>query len=117
MTESADPQQKAHSTEAYYERCASTYAEKTLGLQLDELWEWFITLAPHGGYVLDLGCGSGRDLLALSRRGVRVLGLERSAALAAIAREYSGQDVRVGDMRTVEFAAASFDGIWAVASL
>jgi SAM-dependent methyltransferase len=35
----------------------------------------------HGGPVLELGCGTGRVALHLARRGHRVIGLDRDAAL------------------------------------
>ncbi len=39
------------------------------------------------GPVLDIGCGAGRHVVALRRRGVEAVGVEISAGAAAIARE------------------------------
>jgi SAM-dependent methyltransferase len=39
-----------------------------------------------GGRVLELGCGTGRVSLPLARAGVRLAGVDRSAAMLAIAR-------------------------------
>jgi SAM-dependent methyltransferase len=39
-----------------------------------------------GGSVLELGCGTGRVSLPLARAGVRLVGVDRSAAMLALAR-------------------------------
>jgi ubiquinone/menaquinone biosynthesis C-methylase UbiE len=40
-----------------------------------------------GGNVLELGCGTGRVSLPLARAGVRLIGVDRSAAMLAFARQ------------------------------
>jgi SAM-dependent methyltransferase len=70
-----------------------------------------------GGTVLDLGCGSGRDLAALREAGFAPTGLDISPRLAAMAEEHSGCPVLVGDMRNPPLENVTFDGIWAAASL
>lgn len=40
-----------------------------------------------GARVLDVGCGPGRHALALARRGVRVVGVDRSEAFVRLARD------------------------------
>jgi SAM-dependent methyltransferase len=67
------------------------------------------------GRVLDLGCGFGRHLLALRERGLAAVGLDRSPALLARARELAdgrlrGRLVR-GDFRALPFGAGSFDAL------
>jgi D-alanine-D-alanine ligase len=42
---------------------------------------------PAGGRLLDVGCGPGRHSLELVRRGYRVLGIDPSAAMLAVARQ------------------------------
>jgi SAM-dependent methyltransferase len=49
------------------------------------------------GPVLDIGCGVGRHVAALRRRGVRATGVEISPVAAAIARE-RGAEVIVGSV-------------------
>jgi SAM-dependent methyltransferase len=56
-----------------------------------------------GGGALELAIGTGRIGLPLSRRGVRVCGIELSEAMAARLREKPGGDaieVTIGDMAT-----------------
>lgn len=104
-------------TKNFYEANAAKYAEETLSLRLDNLWEAFSKRLWRGAHVLDVGCGAGRDLKELTQRGFSVIGLEYSFPLAELAHRFSGQKVLMGDMRTFEFQAEQFDAIWAVASL
>ena len=67
--------------------------------------------------ILDFGCGPGRDLAAFRGLGHETIGIEGSAALAAMAREHSGCDVWEQDFLALNLPAAHFDGIFANASL
>ncbi len=65
--------------------------------------------------ILDLGCGPGRHIAALNRRGTRVLGLDLSTDLLREARRRGGgregsQLIR-GDMRRLPLADESVDGV------
>ncbi len=66
--------------------------------------------------ILDFGCGPGRDLVALRALGHEPVGLEGSPAFAAMARE-QGFEVWEQDFLALALPAASFDGIFANASL
>ena len=67
--------------------------------------------------ILDLGCGPGRDLATFRKLGHDAIGLEGSAALAAMARENSGCEVWEQDFLTLTLPDMAFDGIFANASL
>src|SRR3954468_9477195 len=67
--------------------------------------------------ILDFGCGPGRDLAAFRSLGHEAIGLEGAPALAAMAREHSGCEVWEQDFLALALPAASFDGIFANASL
>ncbi len=67
--------------------------------------------------ILDFGCGPGRDLTALRALGHEAIGLEGSAALAAMARTHSGCEVWQQDFLALGLPPGSFDGIFANASL
>jgi SAM-dependent methyltransferase len=60
------------------------------------------------GEVLEVGCGPGFMLDALRRRGWRVMGVERTDAMASHAREELGLDVIAGDVEDVP-SDRSFD--------
>src|SRR5687767_13927348 len=63
------------------------------------------------GTVLDVGCGTGRNL-PLFRPGVRVVGLEPSAeALARARRRAPGVPLVQGDAEALPFRAGAFDTV------
>jgi SAM-dependent methyltransferase len=67
--------------------------------------------ATHGGRVLELGCGSGRVLVPLARAGHRVVGLDASPHMLALARTKLAQvhpDVS-DQVRLVEGDMCDFD--------
>ena len=70
-----------------------------------------------GASVLDVGCGSGRDLLWLKERGYNPTGFERSEKLAALARKYSGCSVIEDDFLTYDFSALRFEAILMIGAL
>jgi ubiquinone/menaquinone biosynthesis C-methylase UbiE len=79
--------------------------------------EWMAFL-PCGAMVVDLGCGGGQDAQALRREGFRVVGMDLTVAFLRMAREAVPSLPLVrADMRELPFRAASFDGVWAAASL
>lgn len=67
--------------------------------------------------LLDLGCGPGRDLVALSALGHEVTGLDGSAVFVEMARARSGCKVLHQDFLRLELGKQRFDGIFANASL
>ena len=66
--------------------------------------------------ILDLGCGPGRDLAAFAALGHRVVGVEGSARFVEMARA-SGFEVLAQDFLRLALPSASFDGVFANASL
>ncbi|MDQ2102534.1 class I SAM-dependent methyltransferase [Azospirillum isscasi] len=105
------------STIAYYEQKADSYAAMTVAIDTVDRITRFTALLPSGGHVLDAGCGAGRDLIGFKAAGLEAKGLDISHGLAAIAQKNSRLPVSVGDLHYPPFAPASFDGIWAMASL
>ena len=67
--------------------------------------------------ILDLGCGPGRDLKALSALGHMAVGLEGAPSFAAMARAHSGCEVLEQDFLRLDLPAARFDGVFANAVL
>ena len=73
--------------------------------------------APPPFAILDFGCGPGRDLKTFKQLGHSASGLEGSARLAAMAREYSGCDVLEQSFLELDLPASHFDGVFANAAL
>ncbi len=93
----------------YYETHAQSYYENTFGLNPSVFLEPFIRVLSPGASILDIGCGSGRDIRWLRQRGFSVTGLERSPALAKLARSRSRCGVMEGDFETFDFSSG---GAW-----
>lgn len=93
----------------------------------DKLHDWgdeelkkFATLVKKNGGkdVLELGCGSGVQSKQLSNLGLDVVGIDISPNMVLEARKRAPKaNFLVGDIATVRFSSASFDGIYARASL
>lgn len=64
-----------------------------------------------GSLVLDIGCGPGRVLGLLARRGLRCIGLDRSRVSMALAAERCSKPGAVGDNLTLPFASDSADAV------
>ena len=57
-----------------------------------------------GGPVVELACGTGRIAVPIAKAGIRVIGVDGSEGMLAVAREYAATegvtlDLRLGDMR------------------
>jgi SAM-dependent methyltransferase len=65
---------------------ARTYDASLAGSSLFHLDCAFVErYCPKPGWLIDLGCGTGRLLLAMARRGCRVLGVDLSAEMLQVA--------------------------------
>ena len=71
-----------------------------------------------GSRVLDLGCGAGAQSKLLREKGFEVVGLDLSEGMIRESKQRvpEGEFV-VGDMIRLPFSPASFDGVYARASL
>ena len=67
--------------------------------------------------MLDVGCGSGRDLLWFRERGYEVIGFEKSKGLVELARKNTEFEVIEGDFETYNFSRLSVDAILMVGAL
>jgi SAM-dependent methyltransferase len=67
--------------------------------------------------ILDLGCGPGRDLVALQSLGETVVGLDGCSAFVEMARAHSGCEVLHQSFFELALPAESFAGVFANASL
>jgi SAM-dependent methyltransferase len=103
-------------TVAYYNRNAARYVAETVEVDLSALRERFLAQIPTGGFILDAGCGSGRDSLAFLQRGYRVRAFDAPPEVARLAAVRIGQPVQVQRFEELDERAA-YDGIWACASL
>jgi len=101
----------------YYIEYARAYFEKTSALDSSFFLTPFISNLDTNSFVLDLGCGSGRDLLLLKTMGFRSIGFERSSVLAQMARDHSGCPVVEGDFETYDFSSLRVNALLFSAAL
>lgn len=103
-------------TIVYYEQNADSFIDGTLGADMDDLRQGFLELLPEGSYILDFGCGSGRDIKAFLDSGYRVDAVDGSEELCRRASDYTG--IPVKHMLFQELSdREQYDGIWACASI
>ncbi|PID73584.1 MAG: hypothetical protein CSB33_02930 [Desulfobacterales bacterium] len=96
---------------ACYHDNGEAYFQKTVDIDPGPIIRPLLAYLRKGAAILDIGCGSGRDLRWLSDRGYAARGLERSPSLAALARSHSGCPVTIGDFGETDFSAFRPDGI------
>lgn len=104
------------STIDYYNRIADSYYWTTVGIDMSKLRNAFAAYLPSESRVIDLGCGSGRDVMAFCDMGHDASGLDASKELVELAKERLEVKASVGDMVTWR-ASEPYDGIWCCASL
>lgn len=100
----------------YYDQHAKAYVDSTRDVEFSQTQERFLQYLEPGAWILDFGCGSGRDTKYFRNRGFRVEAVDGSAEFVRIASEYTGINVRrmlFQDLDEVEH----YDGIWACSSI
>jgi SAM-dependent methyltransferase len=105
--------------QAVYDQIAPHYARRQAGRKpsFSDLMDALTARLPARALVADLGCGPGHDGARIIQAGHRVVGIDRSAAMLAIAAGPLAGQVTRGDLRCLPLASASLDGIWCCASL
>ncbi|KJS03539.1 MAG: hypothetical protein VR65_00820 [Desulfobulbaceae bacterium BRH_c16a] len=101
----------------FYEDNHQHYFDSTVGIDPTAFLEPLAGRLTPEATILDIGCGSGRDLLWLVRRGFRPTGFERSPSLAALARKHAGCPVIEGDFASYDFSGLQFSALVFAGSL
>jgi SAM-dependent methyltransferase len=101
----------------FYEDNHQHYFASTVGIDPSVFLEPLARQLKPQATILDIGCGSGRDLLWFVRRGFRPTGFEQSPSLAALARKHAGCPVIVGDFTDYDFSGLQFSALVFVGSL
>jgi SAM-dependent methyltransferase len=108
--------QGASETDRYYRENAQSYFDRTFGLQMAHLYRPFLAGVGKGRRILDVGCGSGRDVKAFRALGYDAYGIDPSPELVDLATKEVGPYFSVGRAESYS-SAVPFDAIWACASL
>ena len=95
----------------YYRTNYRDYHLRTFHLNPTSFLKPLVNVLPNDSTVLDVGCGSGRDLLWLKDRGYRIVGLERSAELAGLAQQKVDCEIIRADFESFDFSTLKFDAV------
>ncbi|MBP3233083.1 MAG: class I SAM-dependent methyltransferase [Eubacterium sp.] len=105
-----------NSTIDYYNKNAVKYSNDTVNVDFSSAQERFISLLSQNAYILDFGCGSGRDSKFFIDNGFIVDAIDGSEELCKLAESYAGINVKC--MLFQEFEEKNkYDGIWACSSI
>ena len=104
------------STIDYYNRNADSYYWNTVGVDMSVFRKKFASYLPNEASVIDMGCGSGRDVMAFSDMGHDAAGLDAAKELLKLAEERLEIKTIAADMSEYK-AASPYDDIWCCASL
>lgn len=100
----------------YYDINAKEFVEGTLNVDFKATQDKFINKLPAKGYILDFGCGSGRDTKYFLAKDFNVDAIDGSIELCKIASEYT--NIKVRHMYFNELSIVNkYDGIWACSSI
>jgi SAM-dependent methyltransferase len=102
-----------------YDQIAGRFAELNESMPAPVLSaaQAFLERVGGDGLLLDLGCGSGRDLAWFEARGAQAIGADISSGMLAEARRRASCPLVQMDLRRLAFVPGSMAGIWCNAAL
>jgi len=100
----------------YYNQNADSFTQGTVSVDFSQVQDKFLERLNVGDYILDFGCGSGRDTKYFLKKGMVVDAIDGSVNLCKLASEYTGIKVRNILFQELD-EQEKYDGIWACASI
>ena len=100
----------------YYNKNAQSFASGTVSVKFTEVQDKFLEKLNPDAYILDFGCGAGRDTKYFLSRGYQIDAIDGSEQLCRIASKYTGIKVRQMLFQELD-EKEKYDGIWACASI
>ena len=105
-----------YNTLEYYNKNAKFYCEQTLVGNLEENYNKFLKNLPQGAFILDFGCGSGRDSKHFLDKGYKVKAIDGSEEMCKLASKFINQKVQCMKFDELD-DINTYDGIWACSSI
>ena len=102
-------------TKQYYSTNYKEYISSTQNVDMTEHYNRFLPYLSKGAKILDIGFGSGRDMLYFSSKGYNVFGIDNVSEFVDNGKA-NGLNVELCDFHNLPYVE-EFDGIWACASL
>lgn len=106
--------------QAAYDQIAPVFAEAAqagMPAALQPLAQTMVTAVGHGARLLDLGCGTGRDLAYFAQHGLQTIGLDQSLGMLHYAARKSSGPLIQARLQALPLAAECIDAIWCCAAL
>lgn len=101
-----------------YNQIAANYAAEAETRPQEIERNIFLDYLKPPGSILDVGCGSGKETAFFVQQGFQVIGIDLSQSLLKQAQLLHPElDLKLMDMRQLDFANQIFDGVWANASV
>ena len=100
----------------YYNENAQSFASGTVSVKFTVVQDKFLEKLNPDAYILDFGCGAGRDTKYFLSRGYQIDAIDGSEQLCRIASKYTGIKVRQMLFQELD-EKEKYDGIWACASI
>ena len=100
----------------YYNKNAQSFASGTVSVKFTEVQDKFLEKLNPDAYILDFGCGAGRDTKYFLSRGYQIDAIDGSEQLCRIASKYTGIKVRQMLFQELD-EKEKYDGIWACSSI
>ena len=105
-----------YNTLEYYNKNAKFYCEQTLVGNIEENYDKFLKNLPQGAFILDFGCGSGRDSKHFLDKGYKVKAIDGSEEMCKLASKFINQKVECMKFDELD-DINTYDGIWACSSI
>jgi len=100
----------------YYNENSQSYFDNTVNADMSDCYNRFLKHVKKEAYILDAGCGSGRDSRFFLEHGYSVKAIDGSEELCKLASDYIGQEVECNNFLDLNYEN-EFDAVWACASL
>lgn len=99
-----------------YDESAQKYFEDTKNGNMQKHYDRFLMLLPDKAYILDFGCGSGRDSKYFLEHGYEVKAIDGSIELCKLAENYINHPVECMKFEELD-EEDTYDAIWACSSI
>jgi len=101
----------------FYEKNHEDYFHSTVNIDPSSFLSPLLHYLEPEAEILDVGCGSGRDLLWFADKGFSAIGIERSPGLAKLARTHAKRPVIEADFGSYDFSQHHCDAVVLIGAL
>lgn len=105
-----------NNTILYYNKNVEAFSKNTLSVNFHEIQDKFLSYLSQNAFILDFGCGSGRDIKYFLSKSFQVEAIDGSFELCKIAEKETGIQVKNKLFQELN-EENKYDAIWACASI